>query len=114
MVPDDDPELGTRQYCRDNETMFSGHTVICYCNITIFGVANPSRHRDLNIFRTFSGPRGSITLSRCRGVALSHCRVIALSLWRSYTIVACPALNWTKTCFHQVLNTHVNFASPNS
>ena len=33
-------------YCRDNETMFSGHKVICYCNITIFGVA---RHRDLNI-----------------------------------------------------------------
>ena len=22
------PELGTRQYCRDNETMFSGHKVV--------------------------------------------------------------------------------------
>ena len=87
MVPDDDPELGTRQYCRDNETMFSGHTVICYCNITIFGVANPSRHRDLNIFRTFSGPRGSITLSRCRGVAVSRCRVVALSRYR-FVVVA--------------------------
>ena len=44
------PELGTRQYCRDNETMFSGHKVVCYCSITIFGVAIPSKHRDLNIF----------------------------------------------------------------
>ena len=59
-------ELGTRQYCRNNETVFSGHKVVCYCNITLFGVAPPSRHRDLNIFRIFSGPCCSITLSRCR------------------------------------------------
>ena len=58
-------ELGMRQYCRDNETMFSGHKVVCYCNFTTFGVATPSRHRDLNIFQFFSGSCGSITLSRC-------------------------------------------------
>ena len=31
-------ELDTRKYCRDNETMCSGHKVVCYCNITIFCV----------------------------------------------------------------------------
>ena len=50
-------ELGTRQYCRDNVTMFSGQKVVCYCNITIFVVATSSRHRDLNIFRIFLVPR---------------------------------------------------------
>ena len=37
-----------------------------YYYISIFGVATPSRHRDLNIFQIFSGPCGSITLSCCR------------------------------------------------
>ena len=49
------PRPGTRQYCRDNVTMFSGHKVVCHC-ITIFIVATPSRHHDLNIFLIFSGP----------------------------------------------------------
>ena len=60
----------TRQYCRENVTMFSGHKVVCYCIITIFGVATPSRPK-----KNF---RGSITLSR------------------SYKIIACPALKITK------------------
>ena len=60
----------TRQYCRENMTMFSGHKVVCYCIITIFGVATPSRPK-----KNF---RGSITLSR------------------SYKIIACPALKITK------------------
>ena len=66
--PPKSTELGTRQYCRDNVTMFSGHKVVSLCNITIFGVATPSRHRDINILRFFSGPSGSVTLSRicCR------------------------------------------------
>ena len=29
-------ELGTRQFCHDNKTMFSGHKVVIYCNITVF------------------------------------------------------------------------------
>ena len=67
-------EQGTRQYCRHNMTMFSGHKDVCYCNISIFVVAAPSRHRDLNIFRFFSGLWGSITF-------------LASSLSRSKTIV---------------------------
>ena len=45
--------MGTRQHWRDNVTMFSGHKVVGYCILTIFVVATPSRHRDLNIFRMF-------------------------------------------------------------
>ena len=58
----------TRQYWRDNETMFPGHKVVCYCNITIFGCGYSiyCRHQDLNIFRKLSSPWGSITLSHCR------------------------------------------------
>ena len=37
-------ELGTRQFCRDNVTMLSGHKVVCTCYFTIFIVATPSRH----------------------------------------------------------------------
>ena len=59
-------ELGTRQYCRDNKTMFSGNKYVCYCNITITGVETPSRHQYQNIFRILCGPWDSITLSCCR------------------------------------------------
>ena len=38
------PELGTRQFFRDNVTMFSGHKVVSNCHFTIFVVATPSRH----------------------------------------------------------------------
>ena len=41
---------------RDNVNMLSGHKDVCYYNITIFGVATPSRHRYINIFRIISGP----------------------------------------------------------
>ena len=37
-------ELGTRQICRDNVTMFSGHKVDGICHFTIFVVATPSKH----------------------------------------------------------------------
>ena len=30
------PELGTRQHCRDNVTMFSGYKVVSFCHITIY------------------------------------------------------------------------------
>ena len=53
---DEAAELGTQQNCRDNVTMFSGHKVVCYCNIIVFVVATPSRHRDRYIFRIFSDP----------------------------------------------------------
>ena len=71
-------ELGMRQYCPDNVTMFSGH-IVRYCNITIFAVATQSRHRDLNSFWNFYW-------------SLRLFYIVALSLSRSYTIVACPAL----------------------
>ena len=29
-------ELGKGQFCHDNVTMFSGHNVVIYCNITVF------------------------------------------------------------------------------
>ena len=49
-------ELGTQQFCRNNVTMLSGHTVVCNCNFTIFIVATPSRHWGLTIYRFFSVP----------------------------------------------------------
>ena len=71
---------GQRQYCRDNVTKFSGHKVVCYCNITIFFVPTPSRHRDLNIFRFFSGHWGSVTLSEAVKLSRAHCPVPQLFL----------------------------------
>ena len=62
------PELGTRQYRRDNVTMCSGHRVVCYCNVTIFIVITPYRHRYLNIFLIFSVPE-----------TLLHCRVVVVA-----------------------------------
>ena len=47
-------ELGTRQHCRDNVTMFVG-----YCIFTTFVVASPFRHRALKMFRIFSCPSSS-------------------------------------------------------
>ena len=69
-------ELGTRQFCHDNVTMFSGHKVVCNCQFTIFVVATPSRHWGLTIFRIFSGPW-------LVPEALLHCRVVTLSLSQS-------------------------------
>ena len=43
-------ELGTRQHCRDNVTMFSDQKVVGSYIITIFIVATPSRHWDFIIF----------------------------------------------------------------
>ena len=61
------PELGTRQFCLDNATLFSGHKAVIFCNITVFAwLLHLCRHLDRNIFRILSCPRGSITLSRCR------------------------------------------------
>ena len=67
------PELGTRQFCRDNVTMLSGHTFFCNFHFTIFIVATPSGHWGLTIFSIFfwslTGPYGyfnNFMLSRCR------------------------------------------------
>ena len=72
-------ELGTRQHCRDNMTMFSGVKVVGYCIITISVVATPFRHRDLNILLNFF-------------FSLKIFYIFALSLSRSLNIVGCPAL----------------------
>ena len=75
-------ELGTRKYssvATRRPSFQATKLFVVAILLYIFGVATPSRHRDLNHFRIFSGPWGSITF-------------IALSLSRSYKIVACPAL----------------------
>ena len=46
-------ELGTRQQCRVNVTMFSGHKTVSYCIMTMFVVAIPFRRRDLKTFSYF-------------------------------------------------------------
>ena len=102
------PELGTRQYCRDNETMFSGHKVVWYCNITLFGVATPSRHQaDLNCFRFFSGSGGSITLSHCgcrKTLKLSRAQ-----LWKSRVreYIAYKCTFWMLPCQATCTNAQV-------
>ena len=48
------PELGTLQHCRDNVTMFSGHTIAGSCIVSMFVVASPFIHRNLKNFRIFS------------------------------------------------------------
>ena len=58
-------ELGTRQFCRDNVTRFSGHKVVIYCNITVFVWLLLLVARS-KYFSNFSCPRGSMTVSRCR------------------------------------------------
>ena len=73
------PELGTRQHCRDNVTMFSGHKLVSYC-ITVC-LYSRAFH-----FSYFFG-----SLKLCYVVALSFCRC-----WEANKIVACPALQSTK------------------
>ena len=47
------PELGTRQHCRDTVTMISVHKMIDYWTSSILVAATPVGHQDLNIFRIF-------------------------------------------------------------
>ena len=68
-------ELGTRQFFRDNVTMFSGHKFFFFLQYYCICLATPSRHIDLNIFRIFFVPEA---LLRCRVVVvtkLKNCRV---------------------------------------
>ena len=68
-------EVGARQYCRDNVTLSSGHKVVVIATLLyLLWQDTPSRHRDLIMFRIFSGLWGSITLSCIRIVALSLSR----------------------------------------
>ena len=46
-------ELGTRQYCRDNVTRFSGQTIVDYCTLTISFVVTLLRHRAVTFFVRF-------------------------------------------------------------
>ena len=65
-------ELGTRQQCRDNVTMFSGQKVfgyclLAYCIIPVFVVTTPSRNRPpKHLSNIFWSLRSSITLWHCR------------------------------------------------
>ena len=80
-------ELGTRQFCRDNVIMFSGHKVVCNCHFTILVVATPSRHRGLTIFRICSGPW--LVLE-----ALWHCRVVVVAKLKNCRV---PSSGFTYT-----------------
>ena len=64
-------ELGTRQHCRDNVTMFSGNTIVAYSIMAKFVVTNQFRHRGLNIFRIFACHWSSNMLSHFRVVVAS-------------------------------------------
>ena len=51
------PELGRRQLCRENVTVFSGLKVVGYCIIPLFVVATPIRKQSyLNFLRIYSRP----------------------------------------------------------
>ena len=69
-------ELGTRQFCRDNVTIFSGPKVVCYCHFNLFVVATTSRHWGLTIFRLFSSPW-------LVPEAMLHCRVVVVAKLKS-------------------------------
>ena len=48
-------ELGTRQFCRDNVTMFSGQNVVMYLlQHYCICLSIPSGHRDKNFVHSFS------------------------------------------------------------
>ena len=58
-------ELGTRQHCRDNVTMFSSHKSVGYCFITIFVVAKLYLDTEtLIFFEFFLVPAILLSLSR--------------------------------------------------
>ena len=63
-------QYGTRQYCRDNVTIFSGHKVVRYCNITIFVVATPCTV-DTETYTYFSNLFWSLGLYHVVALSLS-------------------------------------------
>ena len=69
-------ELGPRQHCCDNGTMFSILKMVDDCLMSIFGVATPFRHRSLKILCF-------IIIFLFVSDALIRCRIFALSLSRS-------------------------------
>ena len=68
------PELGTRQFCRNNVTMLSGHKVVSNWHFTIFIVATPSRQWGLTIFEFFLVPDWSLRLYYVVALPLSLSR----------------------------------------
>ena len=71
-------ELGTRQHCRDNVTMFSGLKVVGFTIATIFVVSTQStvcRHRDHNIFQIFPVPEALLCCRVVIVAKLKHCRL---------------------------------------
>ena len=69
-------ELGTRQYCRDNVTRFSGQTIVDYCTLTISFVVTLLRHRAVTFFVRFLDTK-AIFYVRCRVVVVAK-----LKNWR--------------------------------
>ena len=59
-------ELGTRQHCPDNFSMFAGHKIIDYCIMSVFVAGTQFRHQVLKIFLIFF-----LSLKLCYVVALS-------------------------------------------
>ena len=69
------PELGTRQFCLDNATLFSGHKAVIFCNITVFAWL---LHLDTQIEIFFEFCLVPEALLRCRVVVvakLKNCRM---------------------------------------
>ena len=103
------PELGMRQHCRDNVTMYPG------LQMFVFVVATPFRHRDLHIFRFFLVSEDPL---RCRVVVFEKlnklsrahlwppgsCRAYLHILWKAGYIVLCCKLccNRNHEAFHNV------------
>ena len=63
--------MGTRQFFRNNMTMYSGYKVVCNCHFTIFVVAITYWHGGLTIFQIFSRPWLALE-------AFLHCRVVVV------------------------------------
>ena len=74
LFPNIKAELGTRQHCRHNVTMFSSHNVFGYCIISIYFLwLYPSRHRDL--FKFFLVPEARLHCRVFIVAKLKNCRV---------------------------------------
>ena len=69
-------ELGTRQHCRDNVTMFSSHKSVGYCFITIFVVAKLYLDTETLIFIEFFLVPEALLRCRCRE-SLKYCRMFS-------------------------------------
>ena len=68
--------------------MLSGLKVVGFCIFTVFVVATPFRHRNLNIFRIFSWPEALLDCHVVVVAKLKKCRVRSFEeITKNYTEV---------------------------